>query len=285
VDDQIVRSDLRIAVPAGGDRRRGGPIRVILLSTAIFSVALALILALMTLLDCLKFQTIADDILRRRTEVIVTRLHRGLATAISLGLDLRRLSTGTIVASSTPDDPHIHGVYVFSTEDRQILFSSDPTVTSGSEVPRDWLAAQAAVGSRAAWRIRRNGDLLLGEELESGFGAPVGGVVLVYALAGSEARVASMRTRLIAAAIAVSLGATLIAGAGGFYLRHRLRGTISGFADALASQQVAKPLAGRLQLPADRFRTAALAAHSELDRVEEVLGGKDGPTVAAAVAP
>ena len=180
------------------------PLRSTATIASVFLVSLGFVLGLVTLLDCFKFQSTMTDLAERRIGIIIARVHHSLEAALDLGLNLRAIGIGRIIAGSTvAEDTRIKSTYVFSSEGGRIIFSSDPAAV-GSEVDRGWLAAQAAAGD-AVWRIKHGDHILVGERLDSDLADTVGGVVLDYSLEDVGARVAAMRDRLIWSAIVTFL--------------------------------------------------------------------------------
>jgi hypothetical protein len=274
VRGQAVSSDQPIRSPIGWLLGAAlSPLRSTATIASVFLVSLGFVLGLVTLLDCFKFQSTMTDLADRRIGIIIARAHNSLETAIDLGLNLRVIGIGRIIAGSTEaEDRRIKNTYVFSTETGRILFSSDPAVV-GSAVDRNWLAAQAAAGA-AVWRIKHDDHILVGERLDSDLADTVGGVVLDYSLEDVGARVAAMRNRLVWAAIVTFLVFSIVAVGGAIVVTREFRRILDGLAEAIgsaAAPATAMSIPDPILSSVDRFKRTTSEAHSQLDRVEDAL--------------
>ena len=204
-----------------------------------------------------------------------TTHYRANSSSVPGDPTLRVIGIGQIMADSTEaEDSRIKNTYVFSTETGRFLFSSDPAAAVGSEVDRNWLAAQTAAGA-AVWRIKHGDHILVGERLDSDLADTVGGVVLDYSLADVAARVAAMWNRLVWSAIVTFLLFSIVALAAAIVVTREFRRILDGLAEAIGS--AAAPATTVRSIPdpilssVDRFKRTTSEVHSQLDRVEDAL--------------
>lgn len=239
-------------------------------------VSLAFVLVLATLLNYSKFLTTYTELADRRIALVSQWARDSVEVLLNLGLELKGLQAAPeILAQAKSRYPYVENISLFDGGSGRILYSTSPEMV-GKQAPTEWLERQAA-SREPTWHIDGADPATAGTRLDSSFLKGVGGIAIVYSTTEAHRKIAMMRERLVATALAVFAAFALIAVVFALIATRGMRRTLTGLGVALDPDQEGQPeardqkLPEPLRAPTDAFRHAAATADRALAQAEREL--------------
>ncbi len=161
------------------------------------------VLALLLLMNTIKFSGLMSGVVSSRLEVVTASIERSVIKAEQLGLPLQEMNNlSDLLRREKHRDPQIRGIHVVDRHG-QPLFSSEPEALSIT--PQSTLIRRALFSEEAAWRLDEEHALYTGLQLFDATGGLTGSIIIDYDKSHYAADILRVNNRLLLMTLAIFL--------------------------------------------------------------------------------
>lgn len=163
------------------------------------------VLALLLLMNTIKFSGLMSAVVSSKLEVVTSSVERSIIKAEQLGLPLQEMNNlNDLLLREKHRDGQIRGIHIINRKG-QLLFSSE--AADGLRLPADSPLIRRALNSEeAAWRYDEEHALFTGLQLFDATGQMTGSIVIDYDKSRYAADIQQVNDRLLTMTLAIFLG-------------------------------------------------------------------------------